>query len=329
MFVKKIKKHFPLGGMIIATCLMIVGFLIVLFLGSLPTYIFGGFFVFVGLYCWYLYICNVLIGTKEDVLYLKEKNGNNYLFLSKRGKRFNYHSKKEYKLNKFYTVLKSKDYIENIISISNKKFDVVLEKESYWLNLYLPVGDFEDIFLLPVLYVIAAFSVSLLFYQGVIDFGAIIMGSVSIYLIIYDLIYKIKKKKSKFKNKKVDDEKLLKSFEIFINIIRIISIGFVCLFLFYLFMMMGDFFSRLILLPFLLCACCLFWQTIAMIKKNDLMVEILGKMYIVIFLLYWFGVIGVCAYTMIIDEQYSMTLFLIPFILAGVYVVFDTFFKKK
>ena len=137
------------------------------------------------------------------------------------------------------------------------------------------------------------------------------------------------KRNEKTKNENFEEEKVEGVIIKIINFIRVVSIGFVCCFLIYIFTIAADFITRIILLPFLLCSCCLFWQNIAMIKNNDLMVEMLGKMYIVIFLLYWFGVIGVGAYTMIIDEQYSMTLCLIPFILAGVYVVYDTFFKKK
>ena len=131
------------------------------------------------------------------------------------------------------------------------------------------------------------------------------------------------------KKLKVKISKRKKVEVVIINFIKVISLGFVCCFLIYIFTIAADFITRIILLPFVLCSCCLFWQNIAHIKKNDLMTEMLRKMYIVIFLLYWFGVIGVGAYTMIIDEQYSMTLCLIPFILAGVYVIYDTFFRKR
>lgn len=62
-----------------------------------------------------------------------------------------------------------------------------------------------------------------------------------------------------------------------INFIRVISLAFVCGFLIYIFTIVVDSFTRIILLPFLLCACCLFWQNIAMIKNNDLMAEKLGR----------------------------------------------------
>ena len=61
---KNIKKMYPLGGMILVTTLMLIGVLLILFVGEVPIYLFGSFFIGVGLYCWYGYICNVLIKLK-------------------------------------------------------------------------------------------------------------------------------------------------------------------------------------------------------------------------------------------------------------------------
>lgn len=325
---RNIKRHFPLGGMVVVTCLLLAGILMIVFIGSLPIYIFGVFFTFVGAYCWYEYICNVLIRPQENVLYLKEKYDGEYTFIDDKGKKFIFYTKKEYVVDKYYVVLKSKDYIEKIIRVSESNFEILEKRrDSYFLNCYLPVGNFENIFLLPIIYVIALFSISLIFWQGVLDFNALIMAVVAIYLIVYDFIYKEKKKKSVDENKEVDDTKLLKSFEIFINFIRIFMIAVICFVLLYIFIFINGVIAKIFMLPFLLCACCLFWQTIASIKGNEKMVKILGKLYTIIFLMYWFGIIFVGIYASFTNDEPFITLFLLPFIAAGIYVGYKSFKK--
>ena len=137
------------------------------------------------------------------------------------------------------------------------------------------------------------------------------------------------KKNKKNTSENIEEEKTEGVIIKIINFIRVISLAFVCSFLIYIFTIVVDSFTRIILLPFLLCACCLFWRNIAMIKNNDLMAEKLGKVYVLIFLLYWFGMIGFGSYTMISDGEDLMILALLPFILAGFYVIYDTFFKKR
>lgn len=322
---RNIKKNFPLGGMIVVSVLLIAGILMMFFIGGIPIYILGGFFTGVGFYCWYGYICNVLIKPKEEVLYLIEKDNDNYIFVDSKGKKFHFNTGKKYEVDKYYTVLKTKDYIGEVVGVSDTVFMVVESKESYWLNCYLPVGNFEGIFLLPVVYVIGLFSLSLVVYQG--DFSTIIMFIVVLYLIIYDLVYKKKKKNNEYVE--FDDTKLRKSFDIFVNSIKIIMISLICIVLFYLFLNISGMIGKIVMLPFLLCALCLFFQMIAIACGNNKLTAIFGKLYILIFLIYWFGVIGTGIYVSIINEEYIMILFLIPFIVVGLFVAYKTFSSKK
>ena len=72
------------------------------------------------------------------------------------------------------------------------------KKESYWLNLYTPVYNFEDLLVLPIIYVIAIpIWISIVMAPTDMKYIGIIIGIIPTLLIIYDLVYKIIKKKRK------------------------------------------------------------------------------------------------------------------------------------
>ena len=77
----------------------------------------------------------------------------------------------------------------------------------HWLNFYSPIGNFENLFLLPIVYVILIPGIlSFIMSKGEQKIFGIIFSIVPIYIIMYDLIYKIKLKKSS--NNEVDDTNL-------------------------------------------------------------------------------------------------------------------------
>ena len=326
---KNIKKMYPLGGMILVTTLMLIGILLILFVGEVPIYLFGVFVIGVGLYCWYGYICNVLIKPKEKVLYLDKVEDNEYFFINEKGKKISYKtkSKKKYETDKFYVVLKTKDYILNILREADTTFMILEGKDNYFLNCYLPVGEFKGIFLLPVIYFIAIFSFLMIEYQNTINFNSIIMFVLAVYLIIYDFIYKRKKKFSI--TGEVHDQKMKESFVWLINGIKIVTISLICLILIGLLIILKNFIARLVFLPFVLCALSLFGQTIAMIKHNEKLVKFFSNCYIVVFFIYWFGIILACSYVAIRDRQYNSFIALIPLFLIGLGVIYMSFFKKR
>lgn len=335
---KEIKQMFQWQGMLIISILMLVSILMIYFIPMLPIFIIGGFFIGVGIYCWYGYIGNILIKPKNEVLYLTDKEGKkhwglsnknkyNYWFINNKGKSFFINTNEVYELNNFYLVLKTKDYIVKVIEKSDNQFKFSQIKESYWLNCYLPAGNFENIFLLPIIYFIGLIGLVLGLGMGRIDFSAIIMAIDAIYFIIYDLIYKIKKRKSI--DGDVVNSNLVKFFSIFINITKLVTIFIICIFLFILFISIKVVAGKLLLLPFLLCTICLFWQTISSIIKNAKLVELFGKMYILIFLVYWFGITGIGLYSSIVNKEYGMLLVVIPFIVVGIWVGYKSFVKKK
>lgn len=167
-------------------------------------FIFALFFIGVGVYCWYLFITNFFITPNNEIMFLKDIDEAYYnedgeisiilTFINNKGKVYfkTVNAKQEYKINSFYEVVKTNSIIKEIIRESNENFKIVKEKKSYWLNWYSPIGNFENIFLLPILYVmfLPGFF-SFILSDGFAKIYGFIFGIIPLSLIIYDLIYKI------------------------------------------------------------------------------------------------------------------------------------------
>ncbi len=158
--------------------------------------IFCGFFIGVGAYCWVLYFRNVVIKPKEQTLYLKEKEDNICTFVDKKGNMF-YFLDDNYTVGHYYLVLKTKDHIHSINGESMDNFEIKT-KISYWLNFYTPMGDFENLFLLPILYIIMLPGVFMLLSSDLIVrlIGALMLAPCTL-ILIYDLKEKIRRGKDK------------------------------------------------------------------------------------------------------------------------------------
>ena len=219
------KSNFPREGIIIVSILCIAGILMVYYSGIMNVkdwnmlydciskngmqIIFGIFFVLIFLYCLLLFILNIVINPKEEILYLYKKEKNTVYFLNKKGKKFEYDDTK-LKEDCYYSVLKTHDYIYDVYDKTSADW-IAKEKKSYWMNYYSPMGNFEDIFLLPIVYVILLPGVlSFIMSKGYQKIFGTLYCIVPIYMIIYDLIYKIKLKK----NKEIDEKAFLLSYKI-------------------------------------------------------------------------------------------------------------------
>lgn len=116
------------------------------------------------------------------------------------------------------------------------------------------------------------------------------------------------------------------------NIIsKIIKVGaslFIFIFFFWLFFQFKDITSKLMFLPFLICGSLAFWHTICDVFKNTKLRDFLYKLYVFVFLTFWFGMLGVGIYTSIINKEYGMIIFMIPFILVGVFTIKKIFINK-
>lgn len=153
------------------------------------------FFLFVSCFCFYGYIVEVLIKPKKEILYLKkiDKSDKETLlhFLDKRGKPFSclVLTTQNFLSDKYYEVIKTKYYVKYIGNIVNDSFEVMEKRKNFWLCIYTPIWKYENIFLLPILYMIAFICIALIFIERIINLPILI---ISIYFIIYDIVYKLK-----------------------------------------------------------------------------------------------------------------------------------------
>lgn len=285
------------------------------------------FFLISSIYCWILFFINIIVKPKKEILYLDRIEENKLIFINKKGKKF-IDEYKNLKPNCYYYVYKTHNYIYEVIGKTNETWKIK-EKKSYWNNFYSPKGNFEDIMILPIFYVfllIGLFSIFMSKREHQIIFG-LFFSAIPIYIIVYDLIYKIKLKRSD--NNTIDDTNLLKSYETLKNIILSISVGFICYKFIDIFLRLSDFTSKLIFSPFLCCGLCSVGYVLSKTIKNNTLKTIFLKGYIVIFLFYWFGFLSYLTIEIIIQEKhYLYALYTTPFWIAGFFIIYKFFMKK-
>lgn len=131
------------------------------------------------------------------------------------------------------------------------------------------------------------------------------------------------------KNIFINVDNFIKGYKIVVNVIRIIFLFIMCIVLFNLFFSLNDIMSKIILLPFLLCCLCFFGQLLCTLIGNVKLVKLCKRVYVFIFLMYWFCIIGLGIYSSIINKEYEMIFFTFPFIMAGIYMLTKTLGKKK
>lgn len=339
------KSSFQTGGLIIISILGTAGLLMTYFSGIFAIedsnmlyeciskngilIIFGVFFFAVSLYAWILFFLNIILPPKNEILYLNKTDDGEAFFLNKKGKSFSYnmdHNTLEEK--SYYNVLKTHNYIYKILEKTNDNW-IPKEKKSYWLNYYSPMGNFENIFLLPIVYVILLPGLlSFFISKGYQKIYGVIFSIVPIYAIIYDLIYKIKLKQSD--TKEIDETNFVKSYEIMQNSIAIIGVSIMIVILFNIFLKLSDFTSIIIFSPFLCCGLCIFGLVISKVFKNYQLEKLFYKGYVIIFLIYWFGFLSFWTIGIIRQEgNYMHALFSIPFWIFGVFAFYKYIIKKK
>ena len=210
--------------------------------------------------------------------------------------------------------------------ISDKKKNI---KESYWLNLYSPHGNFEKIPILPIIYIILlSVAVSFIMTKGFQKIYSIIPIAYILYLIIYDLIYKIKKKKSN-SCEDIDDGKLKNSYMVMLNIIKISAVSILIMILIQVFIKCTNSLGKLLISIFLTCALCYLGHIISIIFNNYTAINIFKKLYTVVFLFYCVGVLIFATISLIKEKLYTMILFTIPFWLFIFYIIYKEFIKNK
>ena len=339
------KSYFSTGGLIIISILGTAGLLMTYFSGIFAIedsnmlyeciskngmlIIFGVFFFAVSLYVWILFFLNIILPPKNEILYLNKTDDGEAFFLNKKGKSFSYNmDHNSLEENSYYLVLKTHNYIYKILEKTNDNW-IPKEKKSYWLNYYSPMGNFENIFLLPIVYVILLPGLlSFFMSKGYQKIYGVILSIVPIYAIIYDLVYKIKLKQSD--TKEIDETNFVKSYEIMQNSIAIIGVSIMIVILLKIFLKLSDFTSIIIFSPFLGCGLCTFGLVISKVFKNYQLEKLFYKGYVIIFLIYWFGILSFWTIGIIRQEgNYMYALFSIPFWIFGVLAFYKFIIKKK
>ena len=205
---------YKIKGLLIGSALSVISFLIMFVFWNAGDYgaltydsfmLFyedkGVFFVFL-LVCFFsgLYIILAVFrrwSTRRDVLYLLRsdvENENELIFVDRKGnKYFYFNTENGLYENGYYEVAISSKLIYKICGKANASFEIK-EKKSYWLNFYSPMGNIEDFPTLPIFYILLVPSVYFFITsEGGDKLYGILTGWFPLYLIIYDIVYKIKK----------------------------------------------------------------------------------------------------------------------------------------
>lgn len=78
---------------------------------------------------------------------------------------------------------------------------------------------------------------------------------------------------------------------------------------------------RLIILPFLFCGIFTIGKNACLLKENRRGANIFSKLFVLSFLIFWFGFLVIWSYLCIRKNNYFSLVFTIPFWIAGVYIV--------
>ena len=82
--------------------------------------------------------------------------------------------------------------------------------------------------------------------------------------------------------------------------------------------------SKIVLVPFLICALAMAGKSIAQLAGKEKIAAAVHKVFVAGFLLFWFGFLAVAGYLIVRDQNYSLLMLFIPFTLIGFFLV-----KKK
>ena len=107
----------------------------------------------------------------------------------------------------------------------------------------------------------------------------------------------------------------------YFNSKKLITSAFITALLFYFIFKSQGLNSKIILLPFLLCGITMLGRCIALLCGKQKLAAMFSKLYIIGFLLFWFGFLSVAAFLCIRDENYNTLLFTLPFWIAGIIIV--------
>ena len=91
----------------------------------------------------------------------------------------------------------------------------------------------------------------------------------------------------------------------------------------------NDLMTRIVVIPFLVFAVAIgMTNALVVMGKKELAVK-MSKVYVVAFLIYWFGFLIYWDYASLVDGNYMKILYSVPFWLGGIYFTYKRLFKRK
>ena len=323
--------------------------------------IFTAFFVFVYLYVLANLIVTEYLPQKNDVVCLFSIDGRTAIFIDRKGKKYIYEFKhadivKE-NIGKYFEVEKNIFSITKINNLTTSNmFEITDIKEKYWFNFYCYLGSFEEIFLLPIVYVaVTPFVLSAILTPFPVNLIILAMTIPLIFIILYDLAYKIKRKR--YIKKILEEKDPIKRSASFNNINElqefqkmwsfsilsmdvmtklvtlVVTLGLTIFFIILCINTNGI--VRLIMLPFALVIFGLFIRSLVdfivalpstkteeELERKYILADkisyIVNKVCSFSFLAYWFGILVIGSITAIKDGELSILVSTIPFWIVGI-----------
>jgi len=157
----------------------------------------GIFFIITYIFALIYFIRDAVTIEKTVVLYFDKVIGVVAYFIDKNGKVYHCYNC-DCDVGKYYNVIIKNGDIRKVLEESTKQFELMPLKESYWLNWYSPVGNFNDMFLLPIIYIPLVIAiVAIIMFEGCTKIYGVVFGLLPFGLIVYDLICKINVKRGK------------------------------------------------------------------------------------------------------------------------------------
>lgn len=87
--------------------------------------------------------------------------------------------------------------------------------------------------------------------------------------------------------------------------------------------------SKIIFVPFLICGVSLAGKSLMQLAENEKWAAVFHKLFVLGFLLFWFGFLSVAAFVCLRDKSYSILLFTLPLWVVGFFIARNKLLGKK
>lgn len=87
--------------------------------------------------------------------------------------------------------------------------------------------------------------------------------------------------------------------------------------------------NKVIFMPFIICAIASLLKNISIVIEKTKYINLFNTIYVIGFLLFWFGFLIYATCISLINKEYSLIIFSIPFWLVGFHLIKIQLFKNK